>query len=114
MPVDVDPATGSPVLHSVCVGDIDEKSQATQNMGALSDFGMASSGEKITIEHVLILSTSSVWEEVIRRAVLNWGTSSRETLGIFKVVGYGFAAYLVLSGIAKVIDSTKTKKDGTA
>ena len=83
-------------------------------MGALSDFGMASSGEKITVEHVLILSTSSVWEEAIRRAVTTWGTSSRETLGIFKVVGYGFAAYLVLSGIAKVIDSATTKKDGTA
>jgi len=83
-------------------------------MGTLSDLGMASSGEKITIEHVLILSTSSVWEESIRRAMLSWGNSSRETLGILKVVGYGLTAYLVLSGIAKVIDSAKAKKDGTA
>jgi hypothetical protein len=83
-------------------------------MGALSDFGMASTGERITVEHVLILSTSSVWEEAILRAATTWGTSSRETLGILKVVGYGFAAYLVLSGIAKVIDSATTKKDGNA
>ena len=79
-------------------------------MGAFSDLGMTS-GEKITIEHVLILSTSAAWDETIRRVVSVWGRHSRETLGTINVVGYGFAAYLVLCGISKVIDSTKTKDD---
>ena len=79
-------------------------------MGPLSDLGMTS-GEKITVEHILILSTSAAWEETIRRAITAWGNSSRDTLGIFKVVGYGVAAYLVLCGVSKVIDSTKKKDD---
>ena len=101
-------------LDWISVGGFEKSQNTKDTMGTLSDLGMASSGEKITIEHVLILSTSSVWEESIRRAMLSWGNSSRETLGILKVVGYGLTAYLVLSGIAKVIDTAKAKKDGTA
>jgi hypothetical protein len=78
-------------------------------MGILSDSGMSTS-DKITLEHVLILSTSAAWEEVIRRAITLWGKSTRDTLGIFRVVGYGLAAYLVLSGASKVIDSLKKDK----
>jgi hypothetical protein len=80
-------------------------------MGTLSDLGMTS-GEKITIEHVLILSTSAAWDEAICRIVSVWGSYSRGALGSLNAVGYGFAAYLVLSGISKVIDSTK-KKDSS-
>ena len=77
-------------------------------MGALSDLGVTS-GEKITIEHVLILSTSAAWDAAIRQMVSVWGSYSRGAMGSMNVVGYGFAAYLVLSGISKVIDSTKKR-----
>lgn len=79
-------------------------------MGPLSNLGMEPT-DKVVVEHVLILSTSAAWEETIRRAITLWGKTTRETVGVFRVIGYGLAAYLVLAGTSKLIDSLKKKDD---
>lgn len=76
-------------------------------MASLRDYGLASSGEKIRVEHILVLSLSSAWEEPVRRWLQVWGESSRSMLKTFQVMGCGLAAYLVLSGVSRVIDSLR-------
>jgi hypothetical protein len=77
-------------------------------MGAFDKLAEAS--DKIAVEHVLILSTTTAWEETIRRAIKTWGDSSRETVGVFKIIGYGLATYLVLCGVSRVIESLQGKR----
>ena len=48
-------------------------------------------GEKITLEHTLVLATSKALEAQLK------GTS-RQVTNAIEIVGYGVAAYCVLSG----------------
>jgi len=74
---------------------------------SLRDYGLSSTGEKIQVEHILVLSLSSSWEEPVRRFLKAWGESGKSVVNTFQAIGYGVATYLVLAGISRVIDSTR-------
>jgi hypothetical protein len=76
-------------------------------MSSLRDFGLTSGSEKIQVEHILVLTLSPAWDETMRKCLKVWSESSRSTLKTFHVIGYGLAAYLVLAGVSKVIDSLR-------
>jgi hypothetical protein len=61
--------------------------------------------DKVVVEHLFVLSVSAAWEEPLRKLVVAWGEGSQSTMKAAKVFGYAAAAYLVLSGVSKVIDS---------
>mmetsp|Transcript_2981 Transcript_2981/g.5088 ORF Transcript_2981/g.5088 Transcript_2981/m.5088 type:complete len:84 (-) Transcript_2981:62-313(-) len=74
----------------------------------LSDLGR-SPDDRVQVEHVLVLSLAPTWREPLLRALQTWSDTSKLTLGTLKIVGYGVAAYFVLAGISKVIDSIQGK-----
>lgn len=74
----------------------------------LSEYGVA--GDKVTVEHVLILSLSKSIEEPLRRAFLAWGESSKGTLKSLQILGYAASAYLVMLGASHLIDSVRRPK----
>jgi hypothetical protein len=81
-------------------------------LGTLSDVGLTSSnGDKIIVEHVIVLSTSKPWEDILRQGFGLLLESAREVISIGKVMAYGITGYLILSGISKLMDSRNRKQD---
>lgn len=76
----------------------------------LSDLGLTSDDEKISVEHVLVLSLAPNWREPLLRALQTWSDTSKATIGVFKVIGYGVASYLVLAGVSKVISAIRRRQ----
>lgn len=74
-------------------------------MGPLSDLGMSSGDDKVTVEHLLVLGVSKTLEEPLRKALVMWGESSTSLVRSMKVLGYAAATYLVLTGFSRFIDS---------
>mmetsp|Transcript_12063 Transcript_12063/g.18160 ORF Transcript_12063/g.18160 Transcript_12063/m.18160 type:complete len:99 (-) Transcript_12063:197-493(-) len=74
--------------------------------------------QKIELEHTIILATTAALEKPIKKILQACSSSSERTMRTVEVVGYGIAAYLVLAGIAKVVEavgkqsssSTSTKR----
>jgi hypothetical protein len=71
-------------------------------MGPLDDYGVS---DKVTVEHLLVISLS----EPLRQAIGAWGKSSKGTAKSLEILGYAAAAYLVLTGVSRVIDSMRSK-----
>ena len=59
----------------------------------MSELGLTN--EKITLEHTLVLATSKVLEKQIDALFRD---SNKRILNVVELVGYGAAAYFVLSG----------------
>jgi hypothetical protein len=76
-------------------------------MSSLRDFGLTSGSEKIQVEHILVLTLSPALDETMRKWVKLCSESSRSTLKAIHVIGCGLAAYLVLAGVSKIIDSLR-------
>lgn len=75
----------------------------------LAEYGYGN-GEKVTVEHVLVLSVASAWEEPLRRAFRAWGESSKGTMKSLEILGYAASAYLVMLGASHIIDSLRSNK----
>jgi len=73
----------------------------------LADYG---GSDKVTVEHVLVLSVASVWEEPLLRAFKAWGESSKGTMKSLQILGYAASAYLVMLGASHLIDSIRSKR----
>jgi hypothetical protein len=79
----------------------------------LSDLGLTSSttGDKIIVEHVIVLSTSKAMEDILRQGLGLLMESAREVISMGRVMAFGITGYLILSGISKWIDSKDSKRD---
>jgi hypothetical protein len=75
----------------------------------LSELGLAMD-DKLSVEHAIILSMTKSMEETVRHTLVAVTKSSKEANKIMKIVGYAAATYLVLSGVAKVIEATSKKR----
>lgn len=76
----------------------------------LSELGL-SSDEKLSVEHAIVLSMTKSMEEAVKHVLVSVTKSSKEANRVIKIVGYAAATYLVLSGVAKVIEASKSTKD---
>ena len=76
----------------------------------LSELGL-SSDEKLSVEHAIVLSMTKSMEEAVKHVLVTVTKSSKEANRVMKIVGYAAATYLVLSGVAKVIEASKSTKD---
>lgn len=64
--------------------------------------------ESITVQHLLTLGFSDKWERTLRGIVVGCLEISRHYMHTFRILGYGTSAYLVLLGMARVIEATKS------
>mmetsp|Transcript_15845 Transcript_15845/g.22565 ORF Transcript_15845/g.22565 Transcript_15845/m.22565 type:complete len:100 (-) Transcript_15845:316-615(-) len=72
----------------------------------LAELGLSEENGKIEIEHAILISATSAVEQAFRQALVSLTNSSRETSRVMKLVGYAAATYLVLSGVARVIEAS--------
>ncbi len=72
-----------------------------------AELGVTGDDGKLTVEHALLLSGSAAMESTFRETLAVIAKSSRETSKSIKIVGYAAAIYLVMSGVAKIIESYK-------
>lgn len=75
----------------------------------LAEYGYGN-GEKVTVEHVLVLSVASAWEEPLRRAIRAWSDSAKGTMKSLQILGYAASAYLVMLGASHIIYSLRSSK----
>mmetsp|Transcript_15846 Transcript_15846/g.22566 ORF Transcript_15846/g.22566 Transcript_15846/m.22566 type:complete len:101 (-) Transcript_15846:316-618(-) len=75
----------------------------------LAELGLSEENGKIEIEHAILISATSAVEQAFRQALVSLTNSSRETSRVMKLVGYAAATYLVLSGVARVIEASSSK-----
>lgn len=81
----------------------------------LTDYGLSSGSENISVQHELLLSIPSI-EAPLINLLASLSKSTKDTNKTIKIVGYSIAFYLVLSGIARIIEakakeSKSDKKD---
>mmetsp|Transcript_24799 Transcript_24799/g.36387 ORF Transcript_24799/g.36387 Transcript_24799/m.36387 type:complete len:88 (+) Transcript_24799:256-519(+) len=82
---------------------------------SLADLGL-SSAESLTLKHELLISPSESLARPLCRALTSFSDASHESSKAFKIVAYGVATYLVLMGVARVIEVSKSssRRDETA
>lgn len=73
----------------------------------LSELGI-STDEKLTVEHAIVLQMSKSMEEALRYTLLAVTKSSKEANRTMKIIGYAVASYLVLAGVARVIEASSS------
>jgi hypothetical protein len=82
----------------------------------LSDItGSANNGDRMQLEHTLLISFSSpLVEKHMLKALSSISEMSRATSKAIRVIGYGLAAYFLLYGVSKVIQSTSVLTAGNS
>lgn len=80
----------------------------------LSELGIELGDEKIlaNIDHELLLKASPSLEEPLRKALLSIAESSRDTSKALRILAFAGAAYLIMSGLARIIEATKGSGGG--
>ena len=78
----------------------------------LSELGLATD-EKLSVEHAIVLSMTKGMEEAVRQTLVTVTKSSKEANRVMKIVGYAAATYLVLAGVARVIEASSSDRRGS-
>ncbi|GFH51135.1 predicted protein [Chaetoceros tenuissimus] len=73
----------------------------------LAELGLASDDGSLTVDHAIVLSMSKTMEESLRHTLLALSKTSKETSKMLKIVGYAASAYLVMCGVARIIEASK-------
>ena len=79
----------------------------------LSEIGLsAGSGDEISarVEHLLTLGAGAGLEEPARRMLLSLSDSSRDATRTVRIVGYAAATYLILCGVARIIEASRGER----
>mmetsp|Transcript_12006 Transcript_12006/g.20028 ORF Transcript_12006/g.20028 Transcript_12006/m.20028 type:complete len:113 (-) Transcript_12006:184-522(-) len=78
----------------------------------LSELGLSADGDRIaaSVDHALLLQASPSIQEPLVRAMSSFAESSRDASKALKVLAVAGAAYLVMSGVAKIVEASKSKK----
>mmetsp|Transcript_13703 Transcript_13703/g.20599 ORF Transcript_13703/g.20599 Transcript_13703/m.20599 type:complete len:88 (+) Transcript_13703:175-438(+) len=72
-----------------------------------AELGLASDDGALTVDHAIVLSMSKSMEEVIRHTLVALTKTSKDANRVMKAVGYAAAAYLLMAGVAKIIEASK-------
>jgi len=73
----------------------------------LRELGL-STDEKLTVEHAIVLSMTKSLEESVKNALVALTKSSKDANWVMKIVGCAAATYLVLAGVARVIEASSS------
>jgi len=79
----------------------------------LAELGLSTDDGTLSVDHAIALSMTKSMEETVIQAIVALTKSSKDANRVMKVVGYAAATYLVLAGVAKVIEASK-KGSGSA
>ncbi len=77
----------------------------------LTELGLATD-DKLSVEHAIVLSMTKGMEEAVKHTLVTITKSSKEANKVMKIVGYAAATYLVLAGVARVIEASTSRGDG--
>jgi hypothetical protein len=75
----------------------------------LAELGIGGEDGKMNIEHGIMISTTKVLEGALLQTLVNLNKTSKDVNKVMKVVGYATATYLVLIGVARVIEASKKR-----
>jgi hypothetical protein len=75
--------------------------------------GILDAADTIKVEHVFTLQMDEKWEKPLKRFVDGWLKISFHWMESFQIVAYGIAAYLVLVGVSKLVESANHGKAGS-
>jgi len=78
-------------------------------MGLAGDLGL-SDDSRINLEHTLLLSASKPLTDQACKTLASITQTSRDTSKMIQIVGYATAAYLIMAGASKLLDSYQRKK----
>lgn len=73
----------------------------------LSELGLSVDDGVISVDQKLVLSMTKPMEEAIRKFICTLSQNSKDATRIMRVISYAAASYLVLAGVAKVIEASK-------
>mmetsp|Transcript_6019 Transcript_6019/g.11410 ORF Transcript_6019/g.11410 Transcript_6019/m.11410 type:complete len:92 (-) Transcript_6019:2337-2612(-) len=74
----------------------------------LSDLGLASEDGTLSVDHAIVLSMSKTMEETLRHTFTTLTKTTKDVNRIMKIVGYATAAYLVMAGVARIIEASSS------
>jgi len=72
-----------------------------------AELGLTSDDGTLSVDHAIVLSMSKSMEEVLRHTLVTLTKSSKDANRVMKAVGYAAAAYLLMAGVAKIIEASK-------
>ena len=72
-----------------------------------AELGLAPDDGKLSIDHAILVNISKSMEDTLRHTLHSITKSSRDASRVMKVVGYAAAAYLVMAGVARIIEASK-------
>lgn len=73
----------------------------------LAELGLSSDDGTISIDHAIVFSVAKSLEEAICKTLVALTKSSKDVNRVMKIVGYAAASYLLMSGVAKIIEASK-------
>ena len=78
----------------------------------LSELGLSADGDRIaaSVDHSLLLQAAPQIQEPLARAMASIAESSRDASKAVKILAVAGAAFLVLSGVAKVVEASNKRK----
>lgn len=75
----------------------------------LAELGLGSEDGKMNIEHGIMISTTKVLEGALLQTLVSLNKTSKDASKVMKVVGYATATYIVLIGVARVIEASRKR-----
>ena len=78
----------------------------------LSELGLSADGDRIaaSVDHSLLFQAAPQIQEPLARAMASIAESSRDASKAVKILAVAGAAFLVLSGVAKVVEASSKRK----
>ena len=78
----------------------------------LSELGLSADGDRIaaSVDHTLLLQATPQIQEPLARAMASIAESSRDASKAVRILAVAGAAFLVLSGVAKIVEASKRRR----
>ena len=78
----------------------------------LSELGLSADGDRIaaSVDHSLLLQATPQIQEPLARAMASIAESSRDASRAVRILAVAGAAFLVLSGVAKIVEASKRRR----
>ena len=78
----------------------------------LAELGLSTEEGSLAIDHAIVLTVNAgkTLEDTLLHTLAALTKSSKDANRVMKVVGYAAATYLVLAGVARVIEASRSNK----
>lgn len=76
----------------------------------LSELGLVGDEGKMSIDHAIVISTTKALEGALLQAVMTLNKSTKDANKMMKILGYAASTYIVLLGVARVIEASRVSK----